>query len=475
MRVIKKGRYAMNKRIMAATLSAAMALGLTACGGAGGGASTTAKTEAAKTTAAAASTTTAATTKADAAQSSDGSAVEINFWHSMGGKNGEVLAQIVDSYNASQSKVHVTAIYQGDYYTSIANAQTAIAAGNGPDLIQSGTGQVFLLSSTEGIVANMYDYLDKNDGLSRDDFYNSFTYMYESDQNGKKFLSCLPMGSSTPVLYCNKTLLDKAGVSIPKTWDEMKEACATLVDGGYCDYGFAQPRDSWYFWMAIPNFTGKEAFSSDGLKLDCKDEAVKTYTFAQDLIKKNYMYPGPASEGGATINQMMQSQQCAFCINSVGGLKNQETAAEAGGFELVVSDVPAGATKDVPSGGNVLVMLEGDQKKKDATWDFLKWMYTSDDGIAKFIANSGYFAPTEKVKNSKPVAEKLTNDENYKRAYSAIDNVNSNYYMVNGSSNLSTPIMTFMDAVFYDLEDPAAQYDVLKEACDEALAEANDK
>lgn len=141
----------MNKRIMAATLSAAMALGLTACGGAGGSTTTAAKTEAAKTTAAAASTTTAATTKADAAQSSDGSAVEINFWHSMGGKNGEVLAQIVDSYNASQSKVHVTATYQGDYYTSIANAQTAIAAGNGPDLIQSGTGQVFLLSSTEGI------------------------------------------------------------------------------------------------------------------------------------------------------------------------------------------------------------------------------------------------------------------------------------------------------------------------------------
>ncbi|MCH4031154.1 MAG: extracellular solute-binding protein [Lachnospiraceae bacterium] len=458
----------MNKRVMAVMLAMTTACGLTACGSQGTGATTGTADAATKTTAAASTTT-------DTGQSADGEPVEIDFWHSMGGVSGNLISQIVDSYNASQSKYHVTATYQGDYFTSIANAQTAIASGNGPALIQCGAGLSDKLSDTDGVVANLYDYLNKDEGLSRDDFYDSFIYMYEKEKNGEKYLDCIPMGSSTPVLYCNKTLLDKAGVSIPKTWDEMKEACATLVDGGYCDYGFDQPRDSWYFWMAIPNFTGKEVFSADGLQLDCKDEVVKTYTFAQDLIKKNYMYPGPASESGAAILQMMQSQQCAFCILSVGGLKNQETAAEAGGYELVVSDVPAGATKDIPSGGNVLVMLEGDQKKKDGAWDFLKWMYTNDDGLAKFIAGSGYLAPTDAVKNAKPVQEMLNNDANYKKAYSAIDNVNSNYYKVKGYSSMATPIMTFMDAVFYDLEDPAAQYDVLKEACDEALAEANEK
>ena len=462
----------MNKRMMAVMLAMTTACGLTACGSQRGGATGAAGTTA-KTTAAVSSTTAAASTKMEAAQSGD--AVEINFWHSMGGSSGDLITQMVDSYNASQSKYHVTATYQGDYFTSIANAQTAIASGNGPDLIQCGTGLSDQLSDTDGVVANLYEYLNKGEGLSREDFYNSFIYMYEKEKNGEKYLPCIPMGSSTPVLYCNKTLLDKAGVAIPTTWDEMKDACSKLVDGGYCEYGFAQPRGAWYFWMAIPNFTGKEVFSADGLHLDCKDEVVKTYTFAQDLIRKNYMYPGPASEGGTIITQMMQSSQCAFYINSIGNLKNMETAAQSGGYDLVVSDVPAGATKDIPSGGNVLVMLEGDQKKKDGAWDFLKWMYTNDDGLAKFIAGSGYFAPTDAVKNAKPVQEMLNNDANYKKAYGAIDNVNSNYYMVKGSSNMATPIITFLDAVFYDMEDPGEQYDILKETCDEVLADANEK
>ena len=70
----------------------------------------------------------------------------IQFWHSMSGTNGEALDKIVQTYNASQDKIEVVATFQGDYYTSIANAITAIASGNGPDLIQSGSDQVRLLS-----------------------------------------------------------------------------------------------------------------------------------------------------------------------------------------------------------------------------------------------------------------------------------------------------------------------------------------
>ena len=35
--------------------------------------------------------------------------------------------------------------------------------------------------------------------------------------------------------------------------------------------------------------------------------------------------------------------------------------------------------------------------------------------------------------------------------------------------------MTFMDAVFYDLEDVTEQWDILEEAVNEKLAEANEE
>ena len=54
-----------------------------------------------------------------------------------------------------------------------------------------------------------------------------------------------------------------------------------------------------------------------------------------------------------------------------------------------------------------------------------------------------------------------------------IANVNNNR-CVKGWSETATPIMSFMDACFYDTEDVAAQWDVLEEAVNEKLAEANE-
>ncbi len=393
----------------------------------------------------------------------------IQFWHSMSGANGEALDKMVQSYNASQDKIEVVATFQGDYYTSIANAITAIASGTGPDIIQSGSDQVRLLSDEEGIVANMFDFLNKEDGVWYEDFLPGFIESYVT--NDGKYLSCLPMGCSTPVLYVNKTILDKAGVAIPTTWDEMEAACAKLVDGGFVKYGFAQPRDSWYFWMMIPNYSGQEIFSEDGLTLACREGGIAAYEFLEGLVKKNYFYPGPATDGGTIITQMMQAQELAMYITSIGSLGGQEKTAAAGGYELAVSGVPGGVINSVPSGGNSLVILESG--KKDASWDFVKYLYTSEDGIAYFDSVAGYLAVTDTIKNTKILQNKISNDLLYANAYNFISNVN-NKHRITGESDIATEVMNFMDACFYDQEDVTHQWDILEEGVNAKLAEANE-
>lgn len=400
----------------------------------------------------------------------EGEKVTIQFWHSMSGGNADSIDYMVKTFNESQDKIEVVATFQGDYYTSIANAVMAVATGTGPDLIQTGSDQVRMLADEEGVCANMLDFL--GDSIKYEDFVPGFIDSYRFTlEDGTDYLAALPMGCSTPVLYCNKTLLDKAGCAIPTTWDEMVEVCATLVDGGYCEYGFAQPRDSWYFWMIIPNYTGQEIFSEDGLTLACREGGIESFEFLQDLIEKKYFFPGPATDGGTIIGQMMTAQTCAFYINSIGGLKGQENNAAEGGYELVVSGVPGKVVNSTPSGGNSLAILQSSEHIQEC-WEFVEWMYTSEDGIAYFDYNSGYLGCTTTLQNTETLQKKMAENANYANAYNFIANVNNNH-RITGESDISSEIMTFMDAVFYDLEDVTEQWDIMEPAVNEKLLEAN--
>ena len=229
--------------ITAILLSVSLCTGLSACGGSSAAvttkaaAATAAKTQATATTAKASATTEKAATTAKTASTTEKAAVSggnqnkttIQFWHSMSGANGDMLNKIIEKYNSSQNKVEVVGTYQGDYWTSGANAITAIATGNGPDLIQLGWGQVRLLSDNEGVAANMLDYMKKEDGVWLEDFREGFVSCFLNKE--KKYLPCLPMGCSTPVMYCKRLGL-KMPVWKYETWDESR-SMRKLVDGVY--------------------------------------------------------------------------------------------------------------------------------------------------------------------------------------------------------------------------------------------------
>src|SRR4051812_1939932 len=61
----------------------------------------------------------------------DGRAVA-TLWFAYGGKNREVLLDLVNRFNASQRRVLVKATFQGDYFEALAKLRTAIAANAAP-------------------------------------------------------------------------------------------------------------------------------------------------------------------------------------------------------------------------------------------------------------------------------------------------------------------------------------------------------
>ena len=58
--------------------------------------------------------------------------VAVRLWFSYGGKNREVLLQLVQRFNEAQSRYRVTGTFQGDYFEALAKLRTSLAAGAAP-------------------------------------------------------------------------------------------------------------------------------------------------------------------------------------------------------------------------------------------------------------------------------------------------------------------------------------------------------
>ena len=391
--------------------------------------------------------------------------VTVNFWHSMGGDNEKILQSVVDTYNASQDKIEVVPEYQGNYYDSIAKVQTAIGAGNGPDILQTGSGQISILAKEDGVLENLVPYMQQSD--MKNDFYEGFiTGMSFDPATTNETLLGFPMGRSTPVMYCNDGLLKEEGLEVPTTWDEMTEVAKKLIDDGKVEYGFALPHDPWYFWMFMAQ-TDTPIFTEDGNSFACVEDGtgITMWQKVQDMVKDKVMYFGPAQDDNCVA--LFSEQKAAFVINSIGALNSIQNAAS---FDFSVQFVPKEAVNAVPTGGNTLCML-GSSKEKEAAWDFLHWLYTDNGGVATYSASIGYLPCSETIAEMDAIKEKRQ-DANYQKAFEQLDYAD-NQHMVSQPNNgdIANLITAMMEATLYDFEDVTEQMNTMNDEAKATLAD----
>ncbi len=135
--------------------------------------------------------------------------------------------------------------------------QTALAGGSPPD--------AFYLDSLK-----FPDFI-KNDVLATppqgaiedpDDFYESARAAFTA--NGTFY--CPPKDFSTLALFYNKKMLDAAGLKVPTTWDELKDAATKLTNKDSGVYGLAISADA-ARWLAFLYQAGGHVLTDDG-KMD---------------------------------------------------------------------------------------------------------------------------------------------------------------------------------------------------------------
>ncbi len=247
---------------------------------------------------------------------------EVQFWHAMGGNLGEAVNALVDGFNKSQSEYKVNPVYKGSYTETLTAAIAAFRAKQAPHIVQVFEVGTANMMAAKGAVYPVYQLMaDAKEPFDPKAFIGP-VYGYYSTPDGK--LLSMPFNSSTPVLYWNKELMQKAGLdpnTPPKTWPELGEMAKKAVAAG-AKCGFTPQWQTWTMienygaWHNLPYATKDNGFGGTDIELKFNDPArVKFIQMLADWTKdKTFVYGG--REGKSTA--LFTGGDCVFHVASSG-------------------------------------------------------------------------------------------------------------------------------------------------------------
>jgi sn-glycerol 3-phosphate transport system substrate-binding protein len=317
----------------------------------------------------------------------------------MTGANAEVVDKIAKDFNASQSDYEVVPVFKGTYPETLNAGIAAFRAGQAPDIIQVfdvGTG---VMMAAEGAIRPVAEVLE-GAGLKFDKSqYLPGIVAYYSKPDGT--MLSFPYNSSSPILYYNKDVFEKAGLDVnnpPKTWGEVFEAAKKIKTSGAAACGYTS---TWLTWIHLENFAAWNNISygtnENGLAggdVELKINAplyVNHFQSIADLAKDGtFKYGGRTSEA----KQLFLAGECGILTESSGGLGDiVKSGMNYGIGQLPYDEDGAGPQNTTPGGASLWVMAgKSDEQYKGVAAFF---NYLSQTDVQQFLhEQSGYLPVT---------------------------------------------------------------------------------
>lgn len=212
-------------------------------------------------------------------------------------------------------------------------------------------------------------------------------------------------------LYCNKTVLEAAGVEVPgqeTTWDQFLESCQKIKDAGYTPIAVSLAKEP-HYWFEFSIFNHDSTKTHLTVPEAVDDEAGKAWQAGLEDLKELYE-KGFLSENTntATADEVFQSfleGKSAFYVDGswkMGGIKegtdnidNFTVTYVPGNGDRKSTDMVAGLS----SGWYISRKCWEDEKKRDAAVDLIE-TFISDESVSKFAGT----APTA-LKNGVTIDE----------------------------------------------------------------------
>ena len=462
----------MKKKIISVILAGTMMMGtLAGCGG-----NKTTETENKTEGKTEETQQTAGTEEFSMADASEVDGTEISFWHSMGGVNGQAIDTFVKKFNdENEYGITVKAQYQGEYDDSLNKLKSAQIGNMGADLVQVyEIGSRFMIES--GWITPMQQMIDA-DSYDLSQIEPNLAAYYTIDNQ----LYSMPFNSSTPIMYYNKEMFEKAGITeIPDSLEGIEAVGEKLLNEGGAGQVISLGIYGWFF----EQFIGKQGleYANNGngrteaataVAFDSNGAAANILTAWKSLYDKGYA-PNVGKGGDAGLADFSAGKS-AITLGSTASLK-QILQDVNGKFEVGTAYFPKVKSTDeggVSIGGASLWALNNnDAKKTRATWEFVKFLI-SPESQAYWNAQTGYF-PVTTAAQEEPVFKE--NVEKYPQFQTAIDQLHDSSpkyvgallsvfpearatveseieNLLNGNADVKTAVKNMADAINKSIEE----------------------
>ena len=327
-------------------------------------------------------------------------ATEIHWWHAFTGRLGELLAEQVDKFNASQSDYVVIANHKGNYSETLNAGIAAFRAREHPHILMVFEVGTATMMAAEGAIKPVYEVMAEGGAPFDPDGYLGPVKGYYTTPGGE--MLSLPYNSSTPVLYVNRDALTGAGLDPDmdlSTWEKVGAALDALKTAGHA----CPLTTAWQSWVHLENFsayhdqpfaTKENGFAALDTELTFNGPLqVKHIQTLGDWARDGkFIYAGRRNEGGANF----RAGECAFFTESSAGYAGVKAEAQ---FNFEIRPLPywtdgGGAPQNTIIGGSSLWVLSGhDAVAYKGVSQFLSFLSTADIQ-AKWHQDTGYLPIT---------------------------------------------------------------------------------
>ena len=311
---------------------------------------------------------------------------KVVFWHTLNDEDdAALLERIIKEFEAEHPLITIEPVY----YASYNKVNEALAAANVANVDVPGCAFINVprlkAYADNGVIENLDPYI-AHYGVDMSDFYEGLLPNCYVDDT----IYGLPYLRSTPIMYCNNTLLNEAGWDYKdiRTWDDLKTA-ATAVHDKTGKYGASQYSYLWTLDAFMIEHGSSILNESEDATLLNTAEGKEVIGFWRDLIDQGIVHAYNHTEQDKVTTDV-QNLNTAIWFGSTGSLKDNLAIADELGFELGTAYIPKAVEYGTPTGGCCVVMMSNiSDKEKVAAWEFMKYMTETEQAIKSSI-KTGY-------------------------------------------------------------------------------------
>jgi len=333
-------------------------------------------------------------------------AVEIEFWHAMGGSKGEALKKLTDDFNTKNEDITVTLVNQGGYRDLFSKLMASAKANTLPTMTQIYCNRLSWYID-KGLVVDLKPYMtNKEYGLTTEDLKDIPSLFLDDGIWGENQYA-FPFNKSQMVLYYNEDMLKSKNIAVPTNWEEWKIANEALTidenkDGEPEIYGTVFANNISTDIAPWVKQSGGVIIdeSTDQLNFDTL-ETKEAVEFLSGMIKDKIART--AGEDKHSNVPFVQGR-AAMCVASTSAIPYIEKDISPD-MNWFAAPLPAHKTNDqLYYGTNVATFTTASEEQRIASWKYMKYL-TEAENTAFFAMETGYL-PVRRSAREIPIYQK---------------------------------------------------------------------